>query len=128
GYGGLVARTRLPGRTTPGSKPGSSEDTPSMWACCTLNQTPNALLLAWCRCLESELPVQMSSDRSSKLRSLSQNILRAAPKWDVNITRLNLYSIAIIFSLELFLHFSELPNPPFSTNIEKRLDVVIIFT
>ncbi|GBN87527.1 hypothetical protein AVEN_201501-1 [Araneus ventricosus] len=37
--GGIVVRSWLRGRSAPGSKPYSDEDTPCMWACCTLNDT-----------------------------------------------------------------------------------------
>ncbi|GBN80453.1 hypothetical protein AVEN_139743-1 [Araneus ventricosus] len=37
--GDLVLRSWLRGRNVPGSKPDSTEDSPSMWARCTLNHT-----------------------------------------------------------------------------------------
>ncbi|GBL81108.1 hypothetical protein AVEN_83173-1 [Araneus ventricosus] len=39
GRGGLVVRSQLRGRRVPESKPGSTKDPTSMWACCMLNHT-----------------------------------------------------------------------------------------
>ncbi|GBL82138.1 hypothetical protein AVEN_252338-1 [Araneus ventricosus] len=48
------------------------------------------LVLVWCRSLVRGLPAQvspLSSDRGSKLRGPSQNRLRVASKWNVNIKK-----------------------------------------
>ncbi|GBM67784.1 hypothetical protein AVEN_84506-1, partial [Araneus ventricosus] len=41
-HSGLVIRSQFRDWRTPGSKPDSIEDSPYMWACCTLNHTQGA--------------------------------------------------------------------------------------
>ncbi|GBM85466.1 hypothetical protein AVEN_215277-1 [Araneus ventricosus] len=78
------------GRKVPGSKPDSTEDTP-LWGMLHVKSYVVAKHppVGVVRKVGGGSPGQglsSSSDRGSKLRGASQNSLRVASKWDVNIT------------------------------------------
>ncbi|GBM29719.1 hypothetical protein AVEN_156905-1 [Araneus ventricosus] len=66
GHGDLVVRSRLRGQKGQGWKPDSTEDPPSMRACCTqiIRRKPNILLPVWYGCLERRMPAQNSYSSS----------------------------------------------------------------
>ncbi|GBO43663.1 hypothetical protein AVEN_100496-1 [Araneus ventricosus] len=94
GLGGLVVRSRYRRGRVPALKPDTTEDTPCMWDCYTLNHSSGTERppVGVVRKFGEGLPAQVSSssfESVSKLRGPSINSPRVAWKRDVNITKLN---------------------------------------
>ncbi|GBN37824.1 hypothetical protein AVEN_228009-1 [Araneus ventricosus] len=87
-------KLRLSNRRTPGSKPESTEDPPSMWACCApydavwVKRLPAASALKFVE----GMPLRCSPDQLTVVQNCEVHLIKSphvSSKRDVNITKLS---------------------------------------